>query len=126
MPTANTDRSEIQFPSDDIRLGQPACVIQLDPSYFVVIVSAARAAVASAEEAAAQAVEAAASADQAAFEAVALAAGQSAEEAAQNAAAESAEESALHDLERGFENGGITAEKFNEALNDGSIPDGAQ
>ena len=79
----------------------------------------------SAEEAAAQAAEAAASAGQAAFEAAALAAGQSAEEAAANAAAESAEQSALRDLERRLESGEITEAEFNEALNDGSIPDGA-
>ena len=61
-----------------------------------------------------------------AFEAAALAAGQSAEEAAQNAAAEAAEQSALRDLEARFERGEITEAEFNEALNDGSIPDGAQ
>ena len=88
--------------------------------------SAARAAGASAEEAAAQAAEAAASAGQAAFEAAAIAAGQSAEEAAQNAAAEAAEQSALRDLEGRFERGEITEAEFNEALNDGSIPDGAK
>ena len=88
-------------------------------------ISAAMAAGASAEEAAAQAAEAAASAGQAAFEAAALAAGQSAEEAAANAAAEAAEQSALRDLERRLESGEITEAEFNEALNDGSIPDGA-
>lgn len=88
-------------------------------------ISAAMAAGASAEEAAAQAAEAAASAGQAAFEAAALAAGQSAEEAATNAAAEAAEQSALRDLERRLESGEITEAEFNEALNDGSIPDGA-
>jgi len=37
-----------------------------------------------------------------------------------------AEPSALRDLEGRFELGEITEVEFNEALNDGSIPDGAQ
>ena len=86
-------------------------------------IQAASAAGKSAEEAAAEAAEAAAIAGQAAFEAAAIAAGNSAEEAAAQAAAEAAEQSALRDLERRLENGELTPEEFQDAIQD--VPDGA-
>ena len=86
-------------------------------------ISAARAAGQSAEQAAETAAAAAAAAGEAAFVAAAEAAGQSAAEAAAAAAAEAAEQSALRDLERRFENGELSEEEFQEAIQ--NVPPGS-
>ena len=86
--------------------------------------SAALAAGRSAEEAANEAAQAAAAAGQAAFEAAAIAAGRSAQEAADQAAAEAAEQAALRELEQQLENGEITEEQFQEAIQ--NVPPGAE